>query len=69
MTSPTLSTDAAPAPVGTDQPRWSQSRLLELNALQSGQWWPFKKADPRVLEYLHKKQKQDTINNAERAWL
>jgi hypothetical protein len=69
MTSPTLSTDAAHAQVGTAPPRWSQSRQSELNALQSGQWWPFKRADPKVLEYLHKKHKQDIINNAERAWL
>lgn len=69
MTTRELSTDDAFAPAPTDSPRWKPSQQLEINALQSGQWWPFNKADPKVLEYLHKKHKQDQINNAERAWL
>jgi len=69
MTTPELFTDDASAPTRTGLPRWKPSQQLEINALQSGQWWPFNKADPRVLAYLHKKHKQETINNAERAML
>ena len=69
MTTLEPSTADASAPTRTGSRRWKPSQQLEINALQSGQWWPFKKADPKVLEYLHKKHKQDTINNAERAWL
>lgn len=69
MTTRELSTDDAFALAPTGLPRWKPSQQLEINALQSGQWWPFKRADPKVLEYLHRKHKQDTINNAERAWL
>lgn len=69
MKPPTPSTAAAPAHRRTASPRWSPSQQSELNALQSGQWWPFHRADPKVLEYLHQKHKQDMINNAERAML
>lgn len=43
----------------TASPRWSPSQQSELSALQSGQWWPFQKADAKVLAYLHKKEKTD----------
>lgn len=69
MTTPKPSTDDESAPTPTGSPRWKQSQQLEINALQSGQWWPFKRANPQVLAYLHKKAKSDAINNAEEAWL
>ncbi len=69
MKTPTPSTDAESAQERTGSPRWKPSQQLEINALQSGQWWPFKRANPQVLAYLHKKAKSDAINNAEEAWL
>jgi len=69
MKQPTPSTADAHAQQRTASPRWSPSQQSELNALQSGQWWPFKRADPKVLEYLHKQAKANQIINAEEAWL
>lgn len=69
MTTPEPFTADESAPTRTGSRRWKPSQQLEINALQSGQWWPFKRADPKVLEFLHKKAKADEINNAERAWL
>lgn len=69
MKTPIPSTDAESVQERTGSPRWKPSQQLEINALQSGQWWPFKRADPQVLSYLHKKAKADEINNAEDAWL
>lgn len=69
MKTQTPPTDAARAATTTGSPRWKESQQLELNALQSGQWWPFKRADAQVLAYLHRKLKEDAINNSERAML
>ena len=62
---------SATAPPRTGSPRWSPSQQLELNALQSGQWWPFQRADAKVLAYLNRKQKanQNPLTDYEDALL
>lgn len=74
MTTRTQAIDAgsATAPTRTGSPRWSPSQQSELSVLQSGQWWPFQRADAQVLAYLHRKQKRNQpseINNLPEALL
>jgi hypothetical protein len=53
---PTTADANARADTGTR--RWSPSQQSELSALQSGAWWPFQRADPQVLAYLHRQAKK-----------
>lgn len=73
MRSPTRATagESATAPTRTGSPRWSPSQQSELSVHQSGQWWPFQRADAQVLQYLHQKQsqKQNPVNDIEDALL
>lgn len=73
MKSPTRATAAgsATAPTRTGSPRWSPSQQSELSVHQSGQWWPFQRADAQVLTYLHRKQsqKQNPLSDYEDALL
>lgn len=72
MPSPTRATAAgsATAPPRTGSPRWSPSQQSELNALLSGQWWPFQKADAQVLAWLHRQnKKQNPLSDIEDALL
>jgi hypothetical protein len=57
---PTIADANARQDTGTR--RWSQSQQSELSALQSGAWWPFKRADPQVLAYLHRNQKANKVS-------
>ena len=54
----TPTTADANARVDTGTRRWSPSQQSELSALQSGEWWPFNRADPQVLTYLHRQAKK-----------
>lgn len=58
MSIPIPATDDGNARKGIGSPRWSPSQQSEINALQSGQWWPFQRADAQVLAYLHKQSKK-----------
>lgn len=58
LPTPATAGESAIAPTRTGSPRWSPSQQSELSALQSGQWWPFQRADATVLEWLHRKQSQ-----------
>lgn len=46
------------APAAMRSRRLSQSQLEELKAILENKWWPFKRADAKLLEKAHRKLKQ-----------
>lgn len=70
MSTRTQATAGESARSCTASRRWSQSQLSEISALQSGQWWPFQRADAQVLAYLHKQaSQQNKVSDVEDALL
>ena len=68
MTTRTRATADENARSCTASPRWSPSQQSELSAHQSGQWWPFQRADAQVLTYLHRQaKKQNNLSDYEDA--
>jgi hypothetical protein len=57
------------ATAATRSPRWSQSQQAELKAILENKWWPFNRADPKVLAYLHRKMKANELSDVEEALL
>lgn len=38
----------------TRSPRLNKSQTVQLRALQTKAWWPFDRADPKVLSLMHR---------------
>jgi hypothetical protein len=38
----------------TSSSRLNKSQQAQLRALQTNQWWPFNRADPKVLSVMHR---------------
>jgi hypothetical protein len=45
-------------------PRWTKSQQSEIAALQSRKWWPFMRADVKVLAHLHKQSQPNKQTDA-----
>jgi hypothetical protein len=50
-------------PEATRSQRWSRSQQEELRKILENKWWPFDKADPKVLAYLHRKMKANELSD------
>jgi hypothetical protein len=55
-------TEDGSAPADTRSPRWSRSQQEELRKILENKWWPFDRADPKVLAYLHRKMKANELS-------
>ena len=42
----------------------TEKRKQEADAISKGKWWPFKRADGKLLEYLHKQTVNQEIGEA-----
>jgi hypothetical protein len=67
MQSQTSATEGDSAPAATRSQRWSRSQQEELRKILENKWWPFDKADPKVLAYLHRKMKANELSDVEDA--
>jgi hypothetical protein len=53
MNTPTKSGDEKNAPTSTPSSRLNKSQREQLHALLTKAWWPFDRADPKVLNLMH----------------
>ena len=67
MQSQTSATEDGNAPAATRSQRWSRSQQEELKKILENKWWPFKRADAKLLEKAHRKLKQAQANPTEDA--
>lgn len=68
MNTPTKSGDEKNAPTFTSSSRLNKSQREQLHALLTKAWWPFDRADPKVLNLMHlsiAERKSKTTNQPE----
>jgi hypothetical protein len=53
MNTPMMSGDEKSAPTYTSSSRLNKSQREQLHALVTKAWWPFDRADPKVLSLMH----------------
>jgi hypothetical protein len=53
MSTPTKSGDERNAPTSMSSSRLNKSQREQLHALLTKAWWPFDRADPKVLNLMH----------------
>ena len=67
MQSRTKATAEGNAPAGTLSRQLKRSQREELKAILENKWWPFERADAKLLEKAHRKLKQAQADQTEDA--
>lgn len=50
-------------------PKWTEAQEKQLRDLQENKWWPFTRADERVLSWMHRQKEAQKNSTTEEALL